>query len=182
MMTMACPYKVRKFNYFDYHVRGPYRQQPGMLLQVEPDYYTKGQAQADPLKQMQFNPEVTVRMRGIMEKCTYCVQRITTARINAKNHWVSADPAQRGKRATVPDGTFTTACAQACPTEAIIFGDLNDPTSRVSKLHRHERSYQMLEELNTKPRTQYMARLRNPAFGGEGAAHHNHSSGEADHG
>ena len=169
-----CPYKVRKFNYFDYHVRGPLREQPGMLLQVEPDYYTKGQAAADPLKQLQFNPEVTVRMRGIMEKCTYCIQRISKARVDAKNQWVKAknlDPnAPLDARVPIADGAITPACAQACPAQAIVFGDLNDPTSRVAKLHKHERSYEMLEELNTKPRTRYLAKLRNPAFG-ESSSH-----------
>jgi molybdopterin-containing oxidoreductase family iron-sulfur binding subunit len=138
------------------------------LLQVDPDYYTKGQAEADPLRQLQFNPEVTVRMRGIMEKCTFCVQRITKARIEVKNQWVrdrNLDPAAKvDARIPIPDGMFTTACAQACPAQAIIFGDLNDPSSRVAKLHAHERTYDMLEELNTKPRTKYMAKLRNPAF------------------
>ncbi|MCI0631163.1 MAG: TAT-variant-translocated molybdopterin oxidoreductase [Phycisphaerales bacterium] len=186
-----CPYKVRRFNYFDYHARGPLREQPGVLMQVEPDYYAKGSAEADPLKQMQFNPEVTVRMRGIMEKCTYCVQRITKARIEAKNAWVAErnlDPdANLDLRVPIEDGTFTTACAQACPAQAIVFGDLNDPNSRVSKLHKHERTYQMLEELNNKPRTRYMAKIRNPAFepasqpgggtGHEGAASHDGGHG-----
>jgi MoCo/4Fe-4S cofactor protein with predicted Tat translocation signal len=163
-----CPYKVRRFNYFDYHARGPLRQQPGMLLQVEPEYYAKSQSQSDPLRQLQFNPEVTVRMRGIMEKCTFCVQRITTARIKAKNAWVKAknlDPnAALDQRVPIEDGAITPACAQACPAQAIVFGDLHDPNSRVAKLHKHERTYEMLEELNTKPRTRYMARIRNPAF------------------
>ncbi|MHC4447209.1 MAG: TAT-variant-translocated molybdopterin oxidoreductase [Planctomycetota bacterium] len=160
-----CPYKVRRFNYFDYHRRGPLREQPGTLLQVEPEYYTKEPAGAHPLKRMQFNPEVTVRIRGVMEKCTYCVQRISAARIEAKNEWVGRPPAQRPARVTIPDGTVTPACAQACPAEAIVFGDLNDPASRVATLHRHDRSYQMLEETNSKPRTRYLAKLRNPATG-----------------
>jgi Fe-S-cluster-containing dehydrogenase component len=163
-----CPYKVRRFNYFDYHARGPLRQQPGLLLQVEPEYYAKAQSATDPLRQLQFNPEVTVRMRGIMEKCTFCVQRITQARIKAKNAWVKAknlDPnAPLDKRVPIEDGAVVPACAQACPAQAIVLGDINDPNSRVSKLHRHERTYEMLEELNTKPRTRYMARVRNPAF------------------
>jgi molybdopterin-containing oxidoreductase family iron-sulfur binding subunit len=180
-----CPYKVRRFNYFDYHVRQPHRQQPGLLLQVEPEYYAKGQAQADPLKQMQFNPEVTVRMRGIMEKCTYCVQRINKARIEAKNEWVRRknlnpdDPALKDLRVPIPDGTITPACAQACPAQAIVFGDLNDATSEVAGLHKHERSYQMLEELNSKPRTRYMAKLRNPAFERETASEHDNGHAPA---
>jgi MoCo/4Fe-4S cofactor protein with predicted Tat translocation signal len=176
-----CPYKVRRFNYFDYHARGALREGPG-ILHVEPDYYTKPQMGADPLKQMQFNPEVTVRMRGIMEKCTYCVQRITNARIDAKNQWVTSknlkpnDPAVQDLRVPILDGTVTPACAQACPAQAIVFGDLNDPGSRVSKLHKNPRTYQMLEELNPKPRTRYMAKIRNPAFGHEThASHGDHS-------
>jgi len=120
-----------------------------------------------------------------MEKCTYCVQRITSARINAKNEWVKTDPAARSKRVAIPDGSLTTACAQACPTQAIVFGDLNDPASRVAALHKHERSYQMLEELNTKPRTRYMAKLWNREGGSTPAApagHEHSSAGEAKHG
>jgi len=173
-----CPYKVRRFNYYDFHRREPHRTQPGMLLQVEPDYYRKPQAHADPLKQMQFNPEVTVRMRGIMEKCTYCIQRVEHARIEAKNAWVQADVGERSPRvAPIADGTIVTACEQACPAQAITFGDLNDPGSRVSRLHEHRRAYQMLEELNTKPRTQYLAKVRNPSVNfsttghGHGGAH-----------
>ncbi len=179
-----CPYKVRRFNYFDYHRRLPHREQPGTLLQVEPEYYGKRQGGADPLRQMQFNPEVTVRMRGIMEKCTFCVQRIAAARIQAKNKWVQTPVDQRSERvAPIPDGTLTTACAQVCPAQAIVFGDLEDPNSRVRQLHKHERTYQMLEELNTKPRTRYMAKLRNPAFGqsnsGNGTTSGGHSNSEA---
>ncbi len=172
-----CPYKVRKFNYFDWWSRGPLREQPHMLLQVESDYYTKGQAKADPIRQMAMNPEVTVRMRGIMEKCTYCTQRIQRARIDAKNAWVREknlnpdDPRVKDTRVPITDGSFTSACAAACPAKAIVFGDLNDPASHVKKMHKNPRAYQMLEELNTKPRTQYLARIRNPAFGGEEAAH-----------
>ncbi len=179
-----CPYKVRKFNYFDWWGRGPLREQPGMLLQVEPDYYMKGQAKADPLRQMGMNPEVTVRMRGIMEKCTYCIQRIMRARIDAKNQWVRDnavnpdDPNVKDRRVPVPDGSFTTACASACPAKAIVFGDLNDKSSQVHKLHRHQRCYEMLEELNTKPRTKYLAKIRNPAFGGDFAGEaHGHGVG-----
>ena len=121
-----CPYKVRRFNYFNNHID---------------DTITE---------QMQFNPNVTVRGRGVMEKCTYCTQRVSIAKIAAGN---------RGER--VADGAATPACAQACPTGAIVFGDLNDPQSRVSKLHNHERSYAMLSDLNVKPRTRYLAKLRN---------------------
>jgi molybdopterin-containing oxidoreductase family iron-sulfur binding subunit len=183
-----CPYKVRRFNYFDYWRRGPLREQPGMLLQVEPGYYGEEQAKADPLRRMQLNPDVTVRMRGIMEKCTYCVQRITKARIAAKNAWVrdknlnASDPRVQDARVPIADGVITTACAQACPARAITFGDLKDKSSRVSALARSPRAYEMLEELNTKPRTRYLAKIRNPAFGGEahaGDAHGDH--GHAPH-
>ncbi len=121
-----CPYKVRRFNYYNY------------------------QRHLSPLEKMHFNPEVTVRSRGVMEKCTYCVQRINSVKIAAKND-------QR----PIEDGEITTACAQACPTRAITFGDLNDPKSRVKATQDHPRAYAMLAELHVRPRTQYLARLRN---------------------
>ncbi len=100
-----------------------------------------------------------------MEKCTYCIQRISAAKIATKNQWVKLSPQAkaRDRRVTVPDDSFTTACAQACPADAIVFGDKNDSGSEVSARFRNERTYQMLEEINTKPRTRYQARLRNPA-------------------
>ena len=158
-----CPYKVRRFNYFDYVKRRPVRE--GGLLHVQLDYYTRPQSDTNPLRKLQFNPEVTVRSRGVMEKCTYCVQRISAAKIDAKNRWVklSAQDKAADTRVTVPDDSFTTACAQACPAQAIIFGDKNDVASKVTAAFKNERTYEMLEELNTKPRTRYQARLRNPA-------------------
>jgi Fe-S-cluster-containing dehydrogenase component len=158
-----CPYKVRRFNYFDFHRRQP-RRDPA-LVHVNADYYATGQSAAHPLRQMQWNPEVSLRSRGVMEKCTYCTQRITRGKIVARNQWRALpEEEKRGvTRLTIEDGAITPACAQACPAEAIVFGDLLDPNSRVSQLHRHERTYELLEELNTKPRTRYMAKLRNPA-------------------
>src|SRR5947208_5114148 len=100
---------------------------------------------------MVFNPDVTVRSRGVMEKCTYCVQRIERARI-----------ATRVQERGIRDGEVLTACQQACPAEAIVFGDLNDPGAKVSRLHAEERRYDLLHELGTRPRTAYLARVTNP--------------------
>jgi molybdopterin-containing oxidoreductase family iron-sulfur binding subunit len=122
-----CPYKVRRFNFLLFS-----------------DFDT-------PQLKFQRNPEVTVRSRGVMEKCTYCVQRITHARIDAEE-----------QNRKVRDGEVLTACQQACPAEAIVFGDLNDPKSRVAKLKASQRNYGLLEELNTRPRTTYLAAVRNP--------------------
>lgn len=121
-----CPYKVRRFNWFNNH------------------------KDVSEVEKLAFNPEVTVRSRGVMEKCTYCVQRISRVKIVAKN-----------ERRPVADGEIVPACAQTCPTQAIVFGDLNDPNSRVAKLQAADRAYAMLEELNVRPRTVYLARLRN---------------------
>jgi molybdopterin-containing oxidoreductase family iron-sulfur binding subunit len=122
-----CPYKVRRFNWFN---------------------YSKREA---PLH-MALNPDVTVRTRGVMEKCTYCVHRIreaTRAGVEAR------------KGGKVVDGSIKTACQETCPTNAITFGDLNDKDSAVSKLFADARTYVVLEDLNTAPRTRYMSRVRN---------------------
>jgi molybdopterin-containing oxidoreductase family iron-sulfur binding subunit len=134
-----CPYKVRRFNFLDYA-----------------DGRVWGDLDARSVT-AQRNPEVTVRARGVMEKCTYCVQRISAARREAEK---AGQP--------IADGTLQTACAVACPTEAIVFGDLADPDARVGALKQSPRHYTLLEELGTRPRTTYLAKVRDPAAG-EGA-------------
>ena len=97
------------------------------------------------------NPEVSIRSRGVMEKCTYCTQRIQNAKIEAGN-----------ENRRIRDGEILTACQAVCPTEAIVFGDINDPESRVRKLKELERNYTLLGELGTRPRTTYLSAMRNP--------------------
>ncbi len=143
-----CPYKVRRFNWFNYNERPLNQLRLGPLAEKGVD---------EPLK-MQKNPDVTVRVRGVMEKCTYCVQRIQQAKIGIKTR-AGQDPEASHK---VPDGVITPACAQACPAESIVFGDVSDPNSRVSRLKAQDRNYDLLGEVNAKPRTSYLARLRNP--------------------
>jgi len=166
-----CPYKVRRFNFFDYQRREPVREQSGPLA-VKPEYYVD--TGPNEWVRMQLNPEVTVRMRGVMEKCSFCVQRIAAAKIKYKNEWVKAGGTSGGtSNFSIPDGAIVTACQQACPAQAIVFGDLNDPKSQVSKLHASKLSYGMLEELNVKPRVKYMAKVINPAV--DHSQHEGHS-------
>jgi molybdopterin-containing oxidoreductase family iron-sulfur binding subunit len=141
-----CPYKVRRFNFFDYN------QRPITELYLGP---LTEKSSPDTIK-MQKNPNVTVRMRGVMEKCTFCVQRIEEARIATK---VKAGASNNVK---IPVDAFQSACQQACPNEAIVFGDITEPESKVSKLRASPRGYRLLEYLNTSPRILYLAKLRNP--------------------
>jgi Fe-S-cluster-containing dehydrogenase component len=127
-----CPYKVRRFNWFDY-------------------------AHGDPLQNLVLNPDVTVRSRGVMEKCTLCVQRIQEAKIEAR---------RLGQ--VLADGDIQTACQQSCPTRVIVFGDLNDPQSRTAQLARSARAYHVLEELNVRPAVNYLAVVRHRPAGERG--------------
>jgi len=142
-----CPYKVRRFNFFDWNKRQIGEFYKGSLL---------GPVDEPELQKMQKNPNVTVRMRGVMEKCTYCTQRIEAAKIDQKRL------AGATGNITIADGTIKTACQQACPTDAISFGDISDANSEVSKLKASDRNYSVLGYLNVRPRTTYLARLRNP--------------------
>jgi molybdopterin-containing oxidoreductase family iron-sulfur binding subunit len=186
----ACPYKVRRFNWFDFNKRRLDE------LRVPTPFASGGTSFTDTgvpesLK-MQKNPDVTVRMRGVMEKCTYCVQRIERGKYGAK---IAATEVAQGRRVidieatfkpaegtiykkpknpraadydldaqgrvTVPDGVIVPACESACPSRAITFGNTLDANSRVSKLKALEGDYMLLGELNTKPRTSYLPRVRN---------------------
>lgn len=151
-----CPFKVRRFNYFDYNQRPIGKKKIGPITVFQEYLGPLTEKGAPDTVKLQKNPNVTVRMRGVMEKCTYCVQRIEEAKIAAKVRAGASD------KTLIPRDSFTSACAQACPTEAIVFGDVKDPESRVSKMKMQDRNYRLLEYLNVKTRTSYLARIRNP--------------------
>jgi len=192
-----CPYKVRRFNFFDYgtkQFRGDFsgkdtvKNLPG-IMQPPSENFVPPRLRQKKLEvaTMQYNPHVTVRSRGVMEKCTYCIQRVNFARIETKLSDLNR----------IPDGFMQTACQQACPTDAIIFGDIYDhganggKGSRVKQARNDGRSYQLLSFLNTRPRTTHMVRLRNPnpslvdasrrARWDEPLGHHGHGD-HGDHG
>ena len=133
-----CPYKVRRFNFYLYS-----------------DYETPS------LKPMR-NPDVTVRSRGVMEKCTYCLQRINAARIQTEVEEVRLQQTDPNARRVIQDGEVLTACQQACPTEALVFGNIIDPNSKVAKIKAQPRNYGVLADINTRPRTTYIANVVNP--------------------
>jgi MoCo/4Fe-4S cofactor protein with predicted Tat translocation signal len=156
-----CPYKVRRFNFFDWNKRKTDELYQGPMGDKN-----------DSLVDMGKNPDVTVRMRGVMEKCTYCVQRIQESKIRTKVNAQQNAKYKTGEDGTklklevkdlkVPDGTIKTACQQVCPSDAIVFGDISDPSSEVSKLKNNPRDYSVLGYLNTRPRTTFLAKVRNP--------------------
>ena len=128
-----CPYKVRRFNWFRFNQNSKF------------DYHFSNE-----LGRMVLNPDVTVRSRGVMEKCSFCVQNVQMAKLNAKI-----------ENRKLKDGDATTACAKACPSNAIVFGDRNDPNSRIAKMFKNDRSYKMLEEVGTDPSVLYLTKIRN---------------------
>jgi len=168
-----CPYKVRRFNYFNYNTEYGYFY----------GWQDKREQASQKLQSLVLNPEVTVRGRGVMEKCTYCIQRVQNGKIASRT---------RGD-GRVHDGDIRSACQEACPSHAIVFGDLNDKTSRVYKSQNDSRAYAVLEELNIKPRTLYLSRIRNvpkrlatakqvnPTRPGDHGDDHSHESGDHGH-
>lgn len=144
-----CPYKVRRFNFFDWNQRSLDELYMGQLADYGmPELVAMGK-----------NPEVTIRMRGVMEKCTYCVQRIQNGKIQ---HKVKMAQAGRPGDVVVPDGMIKTACQQTCPVDAIVFGNILDKESAVMKAKAREQDYAVLGYLNVRPRTTYSGKLRNP--------------------
>jgi molybdopterin-containing oxidoreductase family iron-sulfur binding subunit len=153
-----CPFKVRRFNFFDYSQRPVGKKHIAGQLSTYNEYLGPLTSKGAPdIVKLQKNPNVTVRMRGVMEKCTYCVQRIEEAKIAAH-----INVGTSGGDTRIPRDSFTSACAQACPNDAIVFGDIADKESRVSKMKAQDRNYRLLEYLNVNTRTSYLARIRNP--------------------
>jgi len=151
-----CPYKVRRFNFFDYATKkleGDYigKGVLGGVVENEQMIPPRLREKIDEVSKLKHNPDVTVRERGVMEKCTYCMQRLNEASVERKLQGLD----------NIPDGFVQTACQQACPTNAIVFGDILDPDSEVSRLRNHARSYGVLAYLLTRPRTEHMVGMRN---------------------
>ena len=132
-----CPYKVRRFNWFQYDSNA-------MFADVNPASW------ANDVGRMVLNPDVVVRSRGVMEKCTFCVQRVQEGKLNAK----------KADRKLI-DGDIQTACQTACPTNALLFGDLNNPETEISKLYDDNRRYLLLEEVGVQPNAFYLTKVRN---------------------
>ncbi|MBK7404321.1 MAG: TAT-variant-translocated molybdopterin oxidoreductase [Phycisphaerales bacterium] len=193
-----CPYKARRFNFFDW---GQAKFNGGLDPKYVPEAIRKAtdnggqgstfnqnlipprlRAKLDEIQKMKQNPNVTVRPRGVMEKCTYCIQRINASRESAKVQGLS----------TIPDGYFQSACQQACPTESIVFGNIRDAESAVNKTRSSQRSYLLLGYLNTRPRTSHLMRISNPnpaiqapedhikAHGGHGTEEHGPGHGDGE--
>jgi len=163
-----CPYKVRRFNFFDYatkRLHGDYVGKDALGGIVTDEQYVPPRLRehieegAGAIQIMQYNPDVTVRSRGVMEKCSYCIQRVNWARTEAKLDGVWGDSPDQP---VMPDGYVQTACQQVCAANAIVFGDILDPNSAVSKAKDSARNYGMLDHLNVRPRTTHQIRLRNP--------------------
>jgi molybdopterin-containing oxidoreductase family iron-sulfur binding subunit len=172
-----CPYKVRRYNFFEYgkHTFNGDYVGKDLLEKVMPErggvngsnVHNKINVNLIPprlreklaeIERMGKNPNVSVRMRGVMEKCSYCVQRINAARIECK----LADIRDSAGNHTVPEGFFQAACQQACPSDAIVFGDILQKESKVAKMRDNARSYMLLGYINTRPRTSHMVRVMNP--------------------
>jgi MoCo/4Fe-4S cofactor protein with predicted Tat translocation signal len=170
-----CPFKVRRFNFFDYNQRPIGKTK---VAGIEADGLYLGpltEKGAPPTIKMQKNINVTVRMRGVMEKCTFCVQRIQEAKIGQKVRAGASDDVK------IPTDAFQVACQQACASDSIVFGDISDPKSRVSQLKAQEKNYRLLEYLNVKTRVSYLARLRNPNMEMPGAEKIGQPEGGHDH-
>lgn len=187
-----CPYKVRRFNFFDYgpaQFNGEYlgKSRLGGVVQNPNLVPPRLRERMSEIRRMGQNPDVTIRSRGVMEKCSYCIQRINEARIEAKLSDLKG----------IPDGMVQAACQQACPSESIVFGDILDTTSndgkgsKVRQAREHQRTYMLLGYLNTRPRTTYMAAVKNPnprlrrpvedPFEHHGEGHHGGGHGEGGH-